>query len=380
VLVVVGLACQDGSIGPPDSFKLATATGPIADGLLPLRKVDLEEELARPWAQALASGVGAELIGTVYLTQRLLRQGHLGDLPISPEARSLASAPITLVLGAPEPAEGRGLRLPRTIGGPVPHPAAPWVTLPTAPTDERERAVVLGGRLATLIARLVATGGRWQTPSGGPPSALLETGYRMATEVIAREWKTERGPRGARFATTSSEVARDSFAAVRKNEYVLAEDGGGLKPPAGLLNHPGVVATVLYRMAQTRALASRPARAELYAPFVQGPIPAGVNPAALLGTFRNFQAKLVTAWMRAVLAGNPPVDLADLVLSWGAEFPEERAEVIRIFVVTTYGGTLKEGGVSRDPAAASAAMTELEALVKEVVAGSRTLRGQTPRR
>ena len=45
---------------------------------------------------------------------------------------------------------------------------------------------------------------------------------------------------------------------------------------------------------------------DVYAPFVSDRIPPGISPAAVLGPFRNFQAKLLSAWGRAVLAGQPP--------------------------------------------------------------------------
>jgi hypothetical protein len=47
--------------------------------------------------------------------------------------------------------------------------------------------------------------------------------------------------------------------------------------------------------------------------------------------------------------------------------PDERAEAFRIFVVTTYGATVKRGGVRATDAAA--ALPELTALAAQVAAG-----------
>ena len=52
-------------------------------------------------------------------------------------------------------------------------------------------------------------------------------------------------------------------------------------------------------------------------------MPPGVSPAAILGTFRNFQAKLLGAWATAVARGRAPKDIADLVDVYGAAFPAE---------------------------------------------------------
>jgi hypothetical protein len=109
----------------------------------------------------------------------------------------------------------------------------------------------------------------------------------------------------------------------------------------------------------------------VYAPFVSERVPPGVSPAAVLGPFRNFQAKLLTAWGRAVLTGAAPKDVAELVEAYGRAIPDERAEAVRIFVVTTYGATVKPGGV---PANAATAVPELTALAAEVVAGRQSIR------
>ena len=55
--------------------------------------------------------------------------------------------------------------------------------------------------------------------------------------------------------------------------------------------------------------------------------PPGVSPAAVLGPFRNFQAKLLSAWGRAVLEGRPPRDIAELVDAYARALPAEKAEV-----------------------------------------------------
>ena len=89
---------------------------------------------------------------------------------------------------------------------------------------------------------------------------------------------------------------------------------------------------------------------------------------------RSFQAKLFTAWGRAVLAGRPPRDVVNLVEAYTRAFPSERSEVLRVFLVTTYLGTVKPGGMSRQPEKADAALAEVGTMLEEVVAGKRGLR------
>ena len=147
-----------------------------------------------------------------------------------------------------------------------------------------------------------------------------------------------------------------------------------MRSPKELLESPGVAATILYRLAQSRAVGPRVAPEAFYAPFAANRMPPGISPAAILGTFRNFQAKLLGAWATAVLRGNAPKDIVDLVELYGVAFPAERAEVIRIFVVTTFGATIKPGGSSMAPKDAQHTLAELTALAAEVSLGRRTLR------
>jgi hypothetical protein len=174
-------------------------------------------------------------------------------------------------------------------------------------------------------------------------------------------------------ADAGTSAQRELFAAVRENHYALGADGAP-RPAADLLEDPGVAATVLYRLVQSKSVGRKVAPAEVYAPFVSDRIPPGVSPAAVLGPFRNFQAKLLSAWGRAVLEGKPPRDIADLVEAYGRALPAERAEVIRIFVITTYGGTVKAGGVRLAAGDPGAALPELTALAAQAAAGKASLR------
>jgi len=126
-------------------------------------------------------------------------------------------------------------------------------------------------------------------------------------------------------------------------------------------------------MAQSRAIAGKVAPDAFYKPFA-GRVPPGVSPAAVLGPFRNFQAKLLGAWADAVQRGHPPQDIAELLEVYGAAFPAEKTEALRVFVVTTFAATVEPGGVSTRPEDATKALAGIDAVVADVATGRRSLR------
>jgi hypothetical protein len=303
---------------------------------------------------------------------------------------------------------GRGLATTGFFGGATERPGVSWIAVPAAPENDPALAQTVSARLGRSIAVALAAGGLVPSPPAAPapapapspgeprPAAQVNTaepliaGFASAMEVIAREWRVGDGPRGTLAPDAGTAAQRALFADVRQNRFVMRPSDGGppqLRSGAEMLRDPGVAATVLYRMAQSKGIGHRVAPAEVYAPFVSERVPAGISPAAVLGPFRNFQAKLISAWSRAVLRGAPPRDIADLVEAYAAELPGERAEVIRLFVVTTFGATVKPGGVAMGtgPGGAGAGASSkgdggsdplpvLTALAAEVAAGRRSLR------
>ena len=142
--------------------------------------------------------------------------------------------------------------------------------------------------------------------------------------MIAREWRVGEGPAGALPPDAGTAAQRALFTGVRENQL---RRGPGRRASAGARScsrDPGLAATVLYRLAQSKSVGRKVAPPEVYAPFVKDRVPPGVSPAAVLGPFRNFQAKLLWAWGRAVLEGKPPRDIADLVEAYGARAARRR--------------------------------------------------------
>jgi hypothetical protein len=366
-------------LAPPDSYLLFVPAGQGAatrGDTLPVSRANLATEAVKPIPSLFETGFGSEMLRTVYLAGQFLREATVDGQSFSAEARRNGAWPVCLVVGVERVPYGRGLSIEgggwfsgsREISG------LPWLGLPSHPAQDKALVQTLAGRLAAYAAHLVATAGLLDQAAAPPPATLVD-GYRMAIEVVAREWRHREGPAGTIQVEEGTTAQRELFANVRENRFVAADDSQRMLLGAKeLLASPGVAATVLYRMAQSKTVGSHVAPKGFYEPFAKNRMPPGISPALILGTFRNFQAKLLGVWASAVLRGKAPQDIADLVEIYGAAFPDERAEVIRIFVVTTFGGTVKPGGCSMDPKDGRHTLAELTALSAEVGVGRKTLR------
>ncbi|HEY4188065.1 MAG TPA: hypothetical protein VGP07_23520, partial [Polyangia bacterium] len=340
-------------------------------GLTVVSTVAPDDPRAEPLYRQLTMGFASEVLRTDYLAKQLVRDADVGSKRYAEANRAEAAQPTAFIVGgAMADKAGRGVALKGMFGGADEHPNLAWIALPAYPDQDRALPQTLAGLIGWQAASRVAAGAA--TPL---PRPLLE-GYAEALEVIAREWRMGEGPAGTLPADAGTRAQRELFAAVRENRYVLGGDGAP-RAAADLLEDPGVAATVLYRLAQSKAVGRKVAPPEVYAPFVTDRVPDGVSPAAVLGPFRNFQAKLLSAWGRAVLEGHPPRDIGDLVEAYARALPAERGDVTRIFVITTYGATVKPGGVRAPAADPGSALPELTALAAEVAAGKKSIRAGT---
>ena len=362
---------RDPALGAPDSFVVVAPVPPrdsvpvrSKSGFVVVSKVPLDDPHAASLHQQFAVGFASEVLRTDYLAKQLLREIEVGGRRYADGVRAAAREPTVLVMGGTRAAGPacRGIALKGSFGGEDEH--ADLLALPIDAYPDHDRALpqTLAGALGLLAASRVASA---SAPDVAHP---LVVGYSRALEVVAREWRVGEGPAGSVPADAGTAAQRDLFAAVRENRFVLGPDGN-VRPAGELLADPGVAATVLYRLAQSKSVGRKIAPDAVYAPFVKDRVPEGISPAAVLGPFRNFQAKLLSAWARAVLEGNPPHDIAELVDAYGRALPGERSEIVRIFVVTTFGGTVKAGGVRPPPGNPGAALPELTTLAAEVAAG-----------
>jgi hypothetical protein len=369
-------ASRNKPIAPPDSYLLFVprADDKSASGLLQVDQADLKTPAVDPLPRLFETGFASEMLRTVYLAGQYLRDAVVDGQRFPDLARANGSQPVCIVVGAEASPYARGLSIKSAFGGSTDRPDLPWIGIAVEPSRDKALIQTLTARLASYVAYLVATGGQLDAATAPAVPKSLVDGYRMAMEVVAREWRYTAGPAGVIQTDEGTAEQRALFGNIRENRYVIEDGSTALRSARQLLDSPGVAATILYRMAQSRAVGPRVAPEAFYAPYAANRMPKGVSPAAILGTFRNFQAKLLGVWASAVLRGKAPKDIVDLVEIYGAEFPAERAEVIRIFVVTTFGGTIKPGGSSMQAQDARQTLAELTALAAEVGAGRKTLR------
>jgi len=349
----------------PDSYVLLV---PAANGTT--RQVDLKESQVQPLPRLLESGFLSEMLRTAYLSSQLIREGKVDGHGFPAQAIAQAKYPVVFLVGA-DKAQGKGITLEGGLfSSPKSFPDVPWIGLPSDLGSDKALIQTVAGRIAQYVATQVAL---VNGSPMSPPAATMVDGYRIAMEVIAREWRFGNGPAGVIQFDEGTKEQREIFANVRENYYVFREGERQLKSPAELLSSPGVMAAIVYRMAQSKGVGPKVAPFDFYAPFAKDRMPPGVNPAAILGPFRNFQAKFLSAWAAQSLRATPR-DILDLVAAYGAAFPAERHEAIRIAVVTTFGACAKDGGVSTDPKASTTALAELTAISAEIVAGKRSIR------
>jgi hypothetical protein len=360
-------------LGPADSYVLlrpgdarSETAGPVVE------RLDGTEAEAVPLAKVLLGGFGAEMMRTVYVAKHFLVEARPEGQAFDPAAVAAGREPLAIVLGVDRAGPVRGLALTGPwFGGPLLRPNALWIGLPAKLDEDPALVQTFAARVAAYLGTLAATAGRFGALD--PPSQVLVDGYRMAMEVIAREWRTEAGPRGNVDTRAGTEAQRRVFASVREGRFALTADRKSLRPPRELMADPGVAATFIYRMAQSPKVLRTVAEPSFYAPFASDQIPPGMSPAVVLGEFRNFQAKLIGVWALAVQAGKPPRTIADLVRLYGARFPEERREAVRVFLFSTMGATAKVGGFFPGTGGPVGALAELTALAAEIDAGKRSL-------
>ncbi|HEY2903419.1 MAG TPA: hypothetical protein VGL59_22735 [Polyangia bacterium] len=397
VSLALGGGCHgdDSPLGLPDAY---TLVAPVRDpagrpqlspgGLPVVSPIAVDDPATAILHKLFLVGFVSEVLRTDYLAKQFLREATVGDVNagFSAAARRLANEPTVFVIddrladaiSFPRPERGLAVKRPWTFGAPSERPALPWVGVAAALERDSALGQTVVAALGRHIARAVATGGDPGVAAAAAAPAVLIDGYAQSLEVIAREWRLGEGPQGAMSPDAGTAAQRALFAAVRQNRFATGPDGHGVRAPAEMLADPGLTATVLYRFAQAKGVGHRVAPPELYGPFVKERVPPGISPAAVLGPFRNFQAKLIAVWGGAVLRGKPPRDIVDLVEDYAADLPAERSEAIRLFIVTTFGATVKEGGVVAGLAvhgkASDDVLPELTALAAEVTAGRRSLR------
>jgi hypothetical protein len=382
-----------------DSYELLRRGAERAPGApTPLRYAGDNDASASQVRRLMADELSGELLRTFAMARRLVAE----TAPPASAGRALARFPPYLVLGVSDldrgvPYRERELRagwwrqeIParapiiwiddepaRSEAGRVLASVRPKEGAGASDAALRDAVVLeqivsgFGQAIVSLIAPVPGSGVDVPPASADP----LGEGYATFLQVVAAEWHSRSGDSIANDARAVLQRA-PRFAAVRGSTSAAVLG----VPPAdtdALLRDPRLIAAFLYRLA-TSETGHRLAPDDIYRAMVPERPPPGISPGRLLGSFRNFQAKLLWAWNRTVILGEPPRDLVDLVDAYAAAFPAERAEVIRIFLVTTGAATVQPGGVS-DQASPDEAASRYAALTTDVLFGRLDLRGRAYR-
>ncbi len=252
--------CKNKStLGPADAYVLLAPKQPLQKspaGNPIVEKLDVDEGTAVAVTRLLSDGFAVEMVRTVHLAKQLARGPGFNGHKFPAHLVQAAGEPLALVVGwDSEFPHSNGLAFNGLVGAPEERPHLPWIGLPVTLEDDKALVQTLSGRLAAHAASWVATIGSDSSVPRGPDRPLLIEAYRMAMEVVAREWRVGRGPAGALPSTAGSVAQRHMFANIRENKTPFTESGE-LRPAEQLLRDPRVAATVIYRLAQTRTVAN----------------------------------------------------------------------------------------------------------------------------
>jgi hypothetical protein len=117
-----------------------------------------------------------------------------------------------------------------------------------------------------------------------------------------------------------------------------------LKNGQQMLSCEGVLATLFYRIDSNPVLQGHYLPAAFYASFLIVPWPAGVQPQEIFTPFENVMLKNFWVWSRmkerGPSAGAAPPPFLAYLEEWGRAFPQDREELLNIFLATTAGRTV----------------------------------------
>ena len=110
-----------------------------------------------------------------------------------------------------------------------------------------------------------------------------------------------------------------------------------------MLSSEGVLATLFYRISTNRVLQDNFRENAFYDRFLLRPIPAGTTPKEIFTPLENVVLKDFHVWEKIKSRLNPDsVIMTEFIQEWGRSFPEDREEILKLFVMTTVGKTVTQ--------------------------------------
>lgn len=119
-----------------------------------------------------------------------------------------------------------------------------------------------------------------------------------------------------------------------------AFDHTRIKNAQQMLSCEGVLATLFYQINTDQKLAQNYLKSDFYTPFLVKPIPAGTNPAQIFSPIENMMIKNFRVWYQMKNRDIPGSPFIAWVEEWCRQFPDDRDEMLKLFIQITKGVTL----------------------------------------
>lgn len=136
------------------------------------------------------------------------------------------------------------------------------------------------------------------------------------------------------------------FSSLDAEELILLEhtspvfDKTGLKNAQQMLSCEGVLATLFHRINTDEVLQNQYRDKSFYEPFLLQPFPSGIQPEDVFTPLENVFLKNFYVWDRIKERLTPETAIfIEFITEWGNSFPEDREEILKLFVMTTVGKT-----------------------------------------
>ena len=121
-------------------------------------------------------------------------------------------------------------------------------------------------------------------------------------------------------------------------------DGTRLKSAQQMLSCEGVLATLFYRINNNEKLQNGYQDKGFYERFLVSGLPDEVGGREIFSPFENVMLKNFWVWHELIGKLDPEDVIAiEFIEQWGRSFPEDREEILKVFLLTTVGMTVSTG-------------------------------------
>ena len=118
-------------------------------------------------------------------------------------------------------------------------------------------------------------------------------------------------------------------------------DFSKLKNPQQMLSCEGVLASLFYRINTNKKLQNNYLKKEFYKPFLLAAIPQNTQPKDIFTPFENVILKNFWVWNKIKTKNYQSLNITiEFIKEWCKSFPEDKNELIKIFLLTTKGKTI----------------------------------------